>query len=107
MDVTSLQDLPGMETYKPEEPSGITIRDVVDEVDGKTRRVRTINLGIQDAERARHFGRELAGYEFDAVQGRLKFGAKRGCATRLADFSRALLLKRRRRRMRRLQRDPT
>jgi hypothetical protein len=69
MDVTSRQDLPGMETYKPEEPSGITIRDVVDEVDGKTRRVRIINFGIQDAERARHFGRELAGYEFDAVQG--------------------------------------
>ena len=57
-----------METYTPDKPSGITIKDVVSEVDGKTHRVTIINFGVQDAERARHFGRELALYEFAGGQ---------------------------------------
>jgi hypothetical protein len=57
-----------METYKPDKPSGITIKEVVSEVDGKTHRTTIINFGIQDAQRARHFGRELARYEFDGGQ---------------------------------------
>jgi len=57
-----------METYKPDQPSGITIEDVVSEFDGKPHRVTIINFGIQDAQRGRHFARELARYDFDPVQ---------------------------------------
>jgi hypothetical protein len=37
-------------------------------VDGKKHPVTIVNFGIQDAHRAREFGRDLARYEFDYEQ---------------------------------------
>jgi hypothetical protein len=54
-----------METFKPDEPSGINYTDVGKEIDRQKRRVTALNFGLQDAQKARHFGHELARYEFD------------------------------------------
>jgi hypothetical protein len=57
-----------IETYKPDEPSGITTGDIVGESGATAHGVTIENFGIEHAQNARHYGRTLAQEGLDPVQ---------------------------------------